>query len=206
MKEYYEARAREYDEWWLGEGRFRERDRPGWFEEVARLLGTIASLPPARTLDVACGSGFLTRHLHGEVVGLDQSQGMLEVAARQTPAARFDQGDALSLPFDDGAFERLFTGHFYGHLEKPERERFLAEARRVARQLVIVDSARRPDRQREEVQQRILNDGSEFEVFKRYFTGEHLAVELGGASVLYEGRWFVVVLSPQTGALPASPN
>ena len=29
----------------------------------------IDALPPARTLDVACGSGFLTRHLPGDIVG-----------------------------------------------------------------------------------------------------------------------------------------
>jgi demethylmenaquinone methyltransferase/2-methoxy-6-polyprenyl-1,4-benzoquinol methylase len=193
MKEYYEARAREYDEWWLGEGRFRERDRPGWFEEVARLLGTIASLPPARTLDVACGSGFLTRHLHGEVVGLDQSQGMVEVATRQAPAARVVQGDALSLPFEDRAFERLFTGHFYGHLEGDDRQRFLAEARRVARELVVVDSALHDGVEPEERQERILNDGSRWQVYKRYFEAQRLLDELGGGETLFAGRWFVAV-------------
>jgi ubiquinone/menaquinone biosynthesis C-methylase UbiE len=103
--------------------------------------------------------------------------------------------DALDLPFADGSFQRVFSGHFYGHLEEPQRERFLAEARRVAPRLVIVDAARRPDRQVEEMQQRTLDDGSEFEVFKRYFTDAGLAEELGGGSVLHEGRWFVVVES-----------
>jgi ubiquinone/menaquinone biosynthesis C-methylase UbiE len=126
VKAYYEARAREYDDWWLGRGLYAARDRRGWFEEVTRLLGAIASLPPARTLDVACGTGFLTRHLHGEVTGLDQSETMLAVAAEQVPGARFVSGDALALPFADGAVDRLFTGHFYGHLEQRDRERFLA--------------------------------------------------------------------------------
>ena len=42
------------------------------------------------------------------------------------------QGDALALPFPTEAFDRVFTGHFYGHLDEDERGRFLAEARRVA--------------------------------------------------------------------------
>jgi len=193
VKAYYEARAREYDDWWLGGGRFRERDRPGWFREVSTLLGVVASLPPARTLDVACGSGFLTRHLHGEVVGLDQSPTMLEVAAAQAPSARFLEGDALSLPFADGAFERLFTGHFYGHLEQPERTRFLAEARRVARELVVVDSALREGVRPEERQERILDDGSRWEVYKRYFSAERLLEELGGGETLLAGTWFTAV-------------
>jgi ubiquinone/menaquinone biosynthesis C-methylase UbiE len=53
----------------------------------------------------------------------------------------FVRGDAFWLPFPDSSFERVLTGHFYGHLEAPERQAFLAEARRVARELVIVDSA-----------------------------------------------------------------
>ena len=66
---------------------------------------------------------------------------MLAVAAEQAPDATFVQGDALDLPFEDGAFERVFTSHFYGHLEEDDRERFLAEARRVAPELVVVDAA-----------------------------------------------------------------
>jgi ubiquinone/menaquinone biosynthesis C-methylase UbiE len=196
VKAYYEARAREYDDWWLGRGRFADRDRPGWDEELATLRRTLESLPPARTLDVACGTGFLTRHLPGDVVGLDQSETMLDVAAEQAPDAELVQGDALSLPFGDASFDRVVTGHFYGHLEEAERERFLDEARRVARELVVVDSALRAEVEPAETQERILNDGSRWEVYKRYFEGEELAAELGGGRVLHEGRWFVVVASP----------
>jgi ubiquinone/menaquinone biosynthesis C-methylase UbiE len=195
VKAYYEARAREYDDWWLGRGLYAARDRRGWFEEVTRLLGAIASLPPARTLDVACGTGFLTRHLHGEVTGLDQSETMLAVAAEQVPGARFVSGDALALPFADGAVDRLFTGHFYGHLEQRDRERFLAEARRVARELVVVDSALRDGVEPEERQQRELKDGTRWQVYKRYFTPEELREELGGGEILFAGTWFVAVRS-----------
>jgi len=132
VKVYYDRRAAEYDDWWLGTGLFAERDRPGWDDEVEELAATLEALPPARTLDVACGTGFLTRHLPGEVVGLDQSARMLEVAAERLPGAELVHGDALPLPFPDGSFGRVFTSHFYGHLEPVERERFVAESRRFA--------------------------------------------------------------------------
>jgi ubiquinone/menaquinone biosynthesis C-methylase UbiE len=196
VKAYYEARAREYDDWWLGRGRFAERDRPGWDEELAALRQTLESLLPARTLDVACGTGFLTRHLPGDVVGLDQSGTMLDVAAEQAPEADLVPGDGTSLPFDDGSFDRIFTSHFYGHLEDEDRTAFLAEARRVAPELVIADASLAHSPVAEEYQERILNDGSRWEVYKRFFTGEGLASELGGGRVLHEGRWFVVVASP----------
>jgi ubiquinone/menaquinone biosynthesis C-methylase UbiE len=193
VKAYYDARAPEYDDWWHGTGLFVERDRPGWEAEVERLTDVVASLPPARTLDVACGTGFLTRHLRGEVVGLDQSASMLEEAGRQAPEAELVRGDALDLPFPDGAFDRVFTGHFYGHLDAHDRARFLAEARRVAPELVVVDSALREDNVAEELQTRILNDGSRWTVLKRCFAPEALLAELTGGETLHAGRWFVAV-------------
>jgi ubiquinone/menaquinone biosynthesis C-methylase UbiE len=195
VKAYYERRAREYDDWWLGSGRFAERDRPGWDAEVDSLREALETLPPARTLDVACGTGFLTRHLPGEITGLDQSESMLDEARRQAPNAKFSAGDALALPFPDASFERVFTGHFYGHLDEADRATFLAEARRLAPELVVVDSALRPDVEPEEQQERILNDGSRWEVYKRYFTPEELTGELGGGETLFAGHWFVAVRS-----------
>ena len=193
MKEYYDRRAPEYDDWYLGTGLFAERDRPGWDEEIRELTRVVAALPAGRTLDVACGTGFLTRHLHGDVVGLDQSEAMLEVARSAAPHATFVRGDALALPFPSAAFDRVLTAHFYGHLETAERERFLAEARRVAAELVVVDSAREGAGQDEAVQERVLTDGSRWEVYKRWFTGDGLAEELGGGEVLLDGRFFVAV-------------
>ena len=193
MRDYYEKRAREYDEWYEATGVFAARDRPGWEEDVAALCSVVAALPPARTLDVACGTGFLTRHLRGEVTGLDASESMVAIARERLPEARFVVGDALSLPFADGEFERVFTGHFYDHLQPGERERFLAEARRVARELVVADSALRDGVEPEQWQERVLNDGSRHSVYKRYFTGVGLARELGGGEVLHDGPWFVVV-------------
>jgi ubiquinone/menaquinone biosynthesis C-methylase UbiE len=197
VKEYYDTRAPEYDEWYEGTGRFAERDRPAWRDLLDELAVTIRGLPPARTLDVACGTGYATSWLPGEVTGLDQSANMLEIARARLPGATFVQGDALALPFADDSFDRVATMSFYGHLEGGDRDRFLAEARRVARELVVVDAALRDDTEPEEQQERILNDGSAWTVYKRYFTADGLAEELGGGETVYDGRWFVVVRSPR---------
>jgi ubiquinone/menaquinone biosynthesis C-methylase UbiE len=193
VKTYYDRRAPEYDDWWLGRGLHADRDRPGWDDELRVLAGIVAALPPVRTLDVACGTGFLTRHLRGDVVGLDQSNRMLAVAREQAPAAEFVQGEALSLPFEDGDFQRVFTSYFYCHLEKADRRRFLSEARRVASELVVVASVPGAGDPLERYEERVLQDGSRWTVYKRVFTGEQLASELGGGEILHEGRWFVVV-------------
>jgi len=187
---YYEQRAVEYDDWYTGEGVFADRDRPGWQDEVAGLVKLVRGLPTARTLDVACGTGFLTRHLSGFAVGLDQSPSMVAIAQSRLPHGLAVIGDALRLPFADNSFERVFTGHFYGHLPDNERTAFLAEARRVAAELIVVDTARRPNAPAERWEARILNDGSRHQVYKRYLSAEGLAREIGGAPLL-DGRWFV---------------
>jgi ubiquinone/menaquinone biosynthesis C-methylase UbiE len=193
MRAYYERRAPEYDDWWDGTGLFAERDRPGWSDEVAALVAVIVQLAPARVLDVACGTGFLTQHLRGAVTGLDQSAQMLAVAAARMPSATFVKGDAVPLPFADGTFDRIFTSHFYGHLLPSERTRFLAEARRAGRELVVVDSARRAGVPADEWQERALNDGSAHRVYKRFLRGSELIDELGGGAILHEDTWFVAV-------------
>jgi ubiquinone/menaquinone biosynthesis C-methylase UbiE len=195
VKAYYEARAREYDDWWLGQGLYAEHRPPDWGAERALLERWIAELPPKRTLDVACGTGFMTRHLRGEVVGLDQSASMLEVAREQAPNADFVRGDALDLPFDDGSFDRIFTSYFYCHLEEREARRFREEARRVAHELVVVASVRHDGDESAFWAERRLKDGSRWQVYKRLFLPEELADELGGR-VLHTSRLFVMVASP----------
>ena len=187
---YYDRRAAEYDEWYAGQGVFARRDRPGWHEEVDQVVRLVANLPPARTLDVACGTGFLTRHLRGSIVGVDQSPAMVAIARSRLPGGSAIVSDALRLAIADQSFDRVFTGHFYGHLPAAERQAFLAQARRVAGELIVIDSARRPGVDPEQWQERVLNDGSRHQVYKRYFDAAQLGAELNGEP-LFDGAWFV---------------
>jgi hypothetical protein len=59
----------------------------------------------------------------------------------------------------------------------------------------VVDSALREDVEAEEQQERVLNDGSRWEVYKRYFEPDELLQELGGGETVFAGRWFVAVRS-----------
>jgi demethylmenaquinone methyltransferase / 2-methoxy-6-polyprenyl-1,4-benzoquinol methylase len=78
-----------------------------WRKRSVRALG----LPPgALVLDIASGTGDLSRILAkgGLVpVGVDMSPGMLRAARTGTPAVL---GDAVSLPFRDGAFDGAVCG------------------------------------------------------------------------------------------------
>ena len=128
---YYDRRAPEYDDWYLGRGLYADRDRAGFDDELADVRTALAALAPAATLDVACGTGFLTRHLPGAVTGLDQSRRMLRVAAEQAPAATLVEGDALSLPFADGGFDGATVS--FGLRNVADLDQALRELRRVLR-------------------------------------------------------------------------
>lgn len=90
-----------------------------------------------RVLDVATGTGDLAIELRGrvgdsgEVVGLDFSEGMLELAREKAPGIRFDQGSALDLPYADGEFAAATVG--FGARNFSDLGRGLAEMRRVVR-------------------------------------------------------------------------
>jgi ubiquinone/menaquinone biosynthesis C-methylase UbiE len=125
MKQYYDRRASDYEH----NEAFREEPT----EDLPGRLHAISLLPPARVLDVACGTGFLTQHLGSEVTGLDQSEAMLEVARRRVPWAEFVRADAFRMPFAEDSFDMFFATFFYGLLPLEDRGRFLQEARRVGR-------------------------------------------------------------------------
>jgi ubiquinone/menaquinone biosynthesis C-methylase UbiE len=135
VREYYHRRAPEYDDWYLGSGRFHQEERPGFDGELAETTRVLAALRPARVLDVACGTGFLTRHLRGDIVGLDQSEAMLGIARNQVPTASFVQGDALApLPTraSSGSWRRTSTAT--SPMSRPYElaDRLAAYAREVA--------------------------------------------------------------------------
>jgi demethylmenaquinone methyltransferase / 2-methoxy-6-polyprenyl-1,4-benzoquinol methylase len=101
----------------------------------------LADLRPGdRALDVATGTGDLALELAGrvgpggEVVGSDFSEAMLERArekATGSPGVRFEPGNALALPYDDGSFDAVTVGFGARNFSDPERG--LGEMARVAR-------------------------------------------------------------------------
>lgn len=88
--------------------------RPQMVLRRAQTLRLAAPRSGERALDVGCGPGFLCADLAagvgetGAVLGVDQSDAMLELArarCEQWPHASFESADAASLPTDDEAFD-----------------------------------------------------------------------------------------------------
>ena len=160
-------------------------------EEITRRLG---ALPPALFVDVGAGPGVFTTLLPGTGIAIDQSEAALRRLRGETTGVPVVRGDATALPLADKAVTRLFAGHLYGHLEPGERADFLAEAHRVAEELVILDSGRPPGAKAEEWQTRSLPDGTTHTVYKRHFEIDVLLAEIGGEP-LFNGRYYVAVRS-----------
>lgn len=90
--------------------------------------------PGSRVLDVATGTGDLAIELASrgaDVVGMDFSEGMLELAREKAPGLRFEQGNALELGYADGEFDAVTVG--FGARNFADLDRGLAEMARVTR-------------------------------------------------------------------------
>ncbi len=105
-----------------------------WRERAADLAWLA---PGGRALDVATGTGDLALELSrrvgasGEVVGSDFSEGMLARAREKSSVVRWEQANALSLPYQDGSFDAATVG--FGARNFSDLERGLAEMARVVR-------------------------------------------------------------------------
>jgi len=107
---------------------------------MAKEIGEPGSIDSA--LDVCCGTGAAMRHLRPlcreRVVGLDFSNGMLAEAERRLKDApgdaklQFERGDALELPFRE-EFDVVTCVGAFGHVERPDEDRFVAGIVRALR-------------------------------------------------------------------------
>jgi demethylmenaquinone methyltransferase / 2-methoxy-6-polyprenyl-1,4-benzoquinol methylase len=105
-----------------------------WRQRAAELSGVG---PGDRALDVATGTGDLAVALKdrvgagGEVVGVDFSERMLELARAKAPDVRFESGNALELPYGDAEFDVVTVG--FGARNFADLRAGLSEMARVAR-------------------------------------------------------------------------
>ena len=119
---------------------YQERFVPMLFAPwTIELLNRTDPRPGDSVLDVACGTGVVTRDAAayiqgaGRVVGLDMNPKMLAVARSvETPFSRsiaWMEGNALALPFDDATFDVTTCQH--GLQFFPDKLAAVAEMRRV---------------------------------------------------------------------------
>jgi demethylmenaquinone methyltransferase/2-methoxy-6-polyprenyl-1,4-benzoquinol methylase len=107
----------------------------GMHHRWRRRAADLAAVGPGdRALDVATGTGDLALELRSrgaEVVGMDFSERMLELAREKAADVSFEQGNALELAYADGEFAAATVG--FGARNFSDLRRGLAEMARVVR-------------------------------------------------------------------------
>jgi SAM-dependent methyltransferase len=111
---------------------------PALFQEWTDRVADAAGVRPGhRVLDVACGTGALTRVVAarvgpgGAAIGLDINDGMLAVARRRAPHVDWRAGRAEALPFEKESFDAVVSQ--FGLMFFEDRRAALAEMTRVLR-------------------------------------------------------------------------
>lgn len=185
MLRYYDERAAEYEEaYTLGTGTASIPDPEVFRHEASILAGIVERFARGRMVDLACGTGYWLPFYAARcssITLIDQAPRMLGEC--RTKIATLDaaervavvQGDVLGHRFPPRAFDSALIGFLISHLAD-EEERLLFERLKAmldgGGRFLILESAWSPERARfnakVERQERRLNDGSCFEVYKRY--------------------------------------
>jgi SAM-dependent methyltransferase len=157
--------------------------------------------PGDRVLDMGCGAGrhaFEVFRRGGDVIAFDQDgdelAGVLELFGAMREAgevplgaeADIKQGDALSLPFADGEFDRVVAAEVLEHI--PDDETAMSELTRVLRPggtIAVTVPRWLPER----ICWALSDEYHEVEGgHVRIYTGTELVAKLVGAGLVYDGR------------------
>ena len=213
---YYEARAAEYDEWYLRRGRYSHGlvSDMAWEMELAVASTWLDGLPlGGEIVELAAGTGWWTALLaaKGDLHAYDAAGAPLDRARSRLVAhglrAHLHVRDAWAAP--DRAVDALFSGFWLSHVPRPRLAEFLGIARAWLRPggiYAAIDSqpdaasgtvdrlpAPAPDLAR-----RRLADGREFTIPKVHYRADELAEALRSAGFVdvevgSSGRFFLLV-------------
>ncbi|TWP39024.1 class I SAM-dependent DNA methyltransferase [Leekyejoonella antrihumi] len=123
----YDAVATEY-------GAALEHELDGKPLDRALLAALVEMSGDGTIADLGCGPGHVTRHLAGlrtDVVGIDISPRMIEIAREAAPGVRFEVASMIDLPVEDGAWSGAALLYSIIHLRETQRMQAFSELRRA---------------------------------------------------------------------------
>jgi SAM-dependent methyltransferase len=213
MLAYYEARAPEYDDWYLRRGRYARGPihDAAWNAELDAAGRWLDGLPiRGEIVELAAGTGWWSPLLasKGELSLYDAAPAPLERARDRLVAhrlrAHLHLRDAWAEP--DRAVDAVFTGFWLSHVPRDRLAAFLGIVRRWLKPggtFAFIDSRFDPQSSAadhptpvDDTSVRRLDDGREFRVVKVYYEPAVLEAALAGAGfgsprVTSTGRFFL---------------
>ena len=115
----------EQEGWQRNAADYDEIDIPATSQAIAPLLDSVGDLHGLRVLELASGTGHLAEHAVARgatVVGIDVASNMVELARQRVPVgAKFYEGDAEVLSFEDESFDAVLCGFGLLHFTQPEQ-------------------------------------------------------------------------------------
>jgi SAM-dependent methyltransferase len=197
--DYYRARATEYDQWWLRQGRYDRgpAQKAQWFAEASVVqTALVAFRPEGRILELACGTGIWTEQLlpfATELTAVDGSREMLAINAARlgSPMVRYIEADLFRWrPAAEERYDTIFFGFWLSHVPPERFAQFwhvIASWLTPQGRIFFVDSRYQetstavdhilPERSATVLQRR-LNDGREFRVYKIFYQRDELTRHL----------------------------
>lgn len=185
LEAYYAKRAREYE---------RIYDKAERQDELAWLRARLPKLfAGRRVLEVACGTGYWTRHLAraaAQVTACDINEAVLEIAREKRlprDRVRFLKADAFSTGAVCKGCDAAFAGFWWSHVRKAELSRWLSALAKTLAPgalLAVLDNRfvagsstpiSRRDAAGNTYQIRTLLSGETHEVLKNFPTAAELA-------------------------------
>lgn len=209
--EYSDARASEYDKNYAGSGPASVSDPDAYREEVSTISRLLPQYIGGDHIDLACGTGFwlqfYEKNCHS-ITLIDQSERMLSECSKRIKELGIERKvhiireDLFNYPFEQNRYDSALIGLLIGLMTKPEERDFFDILKRILRPegvFIIIDSVwskeRAATRSKTGIQKRVLHDGREFQIYKRYFDKRdfgHLANEHKlNLTVIFEGRAFM---------------
>jgi 2-polyprenyl-3-methyl-5-hydroxy-6-metoxy-1,4-benzoquinol methylase len=192
---YYRARAPEYDEWVLRQGRYDrgEEHRRLWMGELAAIEAALAAAGPAGdVLELACGTGVWTQILAARTAHLTAVDASPEVIALnqarvRDPRVQYVQADLFSWQ-PRAQYDFVFFAFWLSHVPEDRFDAFWAMVRaalRPAGKVFFADSlgaeegtARDQTIEADGTSERHLNDGRSFRIVKVFHDPSRLAARL----------------------------